>query len=160
MDTKRKLKVGEWLKKFLSNTLTPEDQTSMAYPPPIGKTLGFNLVDLGERAATLEMETDVRKHANPMGTIHGGVLCDLADAAIGTAHAATLEEGESFTSIDLRINFFRPIWDEKIRAIAKAVHFGRTVSYYSCDIFKSDGKLVATVTSSVMTLRGEQSKGR
>ena len=47
-------------------------------------------------------------HANPLGTIHGGVLCDIADAAIGTAHATSLKEDESFTSIDLQINFFRP----------------------------------------------------
>ena len=53
-----------------------------------------------------------------MGTVHGGVMCDLADAAIGTAHASTLQEGESFTSIDLKINFFRPLWKEEI--VAKA----------------------------------------
>jgi acyl-coenzyme A thioesterase PaaI-like protein len=43
-----------------------------------------------------------------MGTTHGGVLCDIADAAIGTAHFTTLKEGESFTTINLEINFFRP----------------------------------------------------
>lgn len=154
------MKIGDWLRKYLNKTLSGEDRTSMVYPPPIAKTLGFDLVEIGDSTATLEMQTDVKVHANPMGTVHGGVLCDLADAAIGTAHSTTLEEGESFTSIDLRINFFRPIWNEKIRAVAKAVHGGKTVSYYSCDVVKSDGKLVATVTSSVMTLRGDQSKGR
>jgi acyl-coenzyme A thioesterase PaaI-like protein len=43
----------------------------------------------------VEIVGDTEKHANPMGTIHGGVLCDIADAAIGTAHATTLETGES-----------------------------------------------------------------
>src|SRR5438034_8267236 len=51
------------------------------YPPPIAKTLGFDLVDCSERSATIEILTDVAKHANPMGTVHGGVLCDVADAA-------------------------------------------------------------------------------
>jgi len=155
-----KLKIGAWLKKYVSKTLTPDDQTTMVYPPPIARTLGFDLVDIGEGFATLAMQTDVKMHANPMGTIHGGVLCDIADAAIGTAHAATLEEGESFTSIDLRINFFRPVWNDKVTATAKSVNIGRTISYYTCDVVRSDGKLVATVTSSVMTLRGDQSKGR
>ncbi|RYZ85453.1 MAG: PaaI family thioesterase [Proteobacteria bacterium] len=132
----------------------------MEYPPAIARTLGFDLVAIGEATATLVMETDPSQHANPMGTIHGGVLCDLADAAIGTAHSTTLEENESFTSIDLRINFFRPIWKEKITATAKVVQLGKTVSYYTCDITKADGKLVATVTSSVMTLQGNKGSGR
>jgi uncharacterized protein (TIGR00369 family) len=55
-------------------------------------------------------------------TMHGDVLCDIADAAIGTAHAASLEEGESFTSIDLQINFFQPVWKERIRAIPQNRH--------------------------------------
>jgi uncharacterized protein (TIGR00369 family) len=67
---------------------------------------------------------------------------------------------ESFTTIDLRINFFRPLWKDEIRATARAVQVGKTISYYTCDITRSDGKLVAVVTSSVMTLRGEQANGR
>lgn len=88
-----KLTIGAWLKKYVKKTLTSEDETAMIYPPPIAKTLGFDLIDLGEDYATLAMQTDVKTHANPMGTIHGGVLCNLADAAIGTVHAATLQEG-------------------------------------------------------------------
>ena len=95
-----------------------------------------------------------------MGTVHGGVLCDIADAAIGTAHATGLGEGESLTSLDLQINFFRPVWSDRLRAIAKPVHLGKTVSRYVCDILNSDGKLVAQVTSTVMTLRGEKASGR
>ena len=63
------------------------------YPPPIA-TLGFDLVDCSERSATIEILTDVAKHANPMGTVHCGVLCDVADAAIETAHAMSLGEGD------------------------------------------------------------------
>src|SRR5260370_31598006 len=136
------------------------ETTTMSYPPPIAQTIGFELIEIGQASATLKMQTDPAIHGNPMGTVHGGVLCDIADAAIGTAHATTLEANESFTSIDLRINFFRPLWKDEIRATAKAVQQGRAVSFYSCDITRSDGKLVAIVTSSVMTLRGEYAKGR
>ena len=102
------------------------------YPPPIAKTLGFDLVDCSERTATIEIVTDVAKHANPMGTLHGGVLCDVADAAIGTAHATGLGEGESFTSLELQINFFRPVWNDRLRAIAKQVHLGERPSAGTC----------------------------
>jgi uncharacterized protein (TIGR00369 family) len=130
------------------------------YPPPIARTLGFDLVASGDRTATIEIATDLAKHANPMNTVHGGVLCDIADAAVGTAHATGLLEGESFTTLDLQINFFRPVRNDRLRAIAKPVHLGKNVSRYVCDIFNADGKLVAQATSTVMTLRGEQASGR
>ena len=124
------------------------------------QTLGFRLVEVSEGSASVEMEAKTELHANPMGTLHGGVLCDIADAAIGTAHFTTLTEGESFTSIDLQINFFRPVWNERLRAVARPVHSGRTISRYVCDITRADGKLVAQVTSTILTLRGEAAQGR
>lgn len=154
------LKIGDWLRKYLDKTLKANETTTMSYPPPIAKTIGFELVDIGEASATVKMNTDPTIHGNPMGTVHGGVLCDLADAAMGIAHATTLAENESFTSIDLRINFFRPLWKDEIRAMARAVQLGKTVSFYSCDITRLDGKLVAVATSSMVTLRGEGAKGR
>jgi uncharacterized protein (TIGR00369 family) len=60
----------------------------------------------GRALVTLAAE---RRHANPMGTLHGGILCDIADAAMGMAFASTLAPGESFTTIELKINFFRPV---------------------------------------------------
>jgi uncharacterized protein (TIGR00369 family) len=136
------------------------EESRFIYPPAIAKTLGFRLIEVERGTATIEIQTDIEKHANPMGTVHGGVLCDIADAAIGTAHATTLDEGESFTSIDLQINFFRPIWNERIRAVAKPVNMGRQISRYVCDILKDDNKLIAQVTSTIMTLRDEKASGR
>src|SRR5947199_10303811 len=92
------------------------------YPPPIAKTLGFDLVDCSERTATIEIVTDVAKHANLMGTVLGGVLCDIADAAIGTSHATRLGGGESFTRLDLQINLLRSLWNDRLRATPKPVH--------------------------------------
>ena len=150
----------EYLQKYLAKTLTADDHSRLHFPSTAAKTLGFDLVAIELGKSTFEMTTDTTKHANPMGTIHGGILADIADAAIGTAHATTLEEGESFTSIDLKINFFRPVWNNKITARATPVNHGKTISYYNCDIVREDGKLVASVSSTVMTLRGDQSKGR
>jgi uncharacterized protein (TIGR00369 family) len=150
----------DYLRKLLSGILTPTDKSPFNFPFPIMKTLGLRLVEVSEGAASMEMEAKTEFHSNPMGTIHGGVLCDIADAAIGTAHCTTLTEGESFASIDLQINFFRPVWNEKLRAVAKPIHRGRTVSRYVCDITRADGKLVAQVTSTIITLRGEAAQGR
>ena len=155
-----KLSNLEYFQLVASNAGTGTEESRFRYPPPIAKTLGFNLVEVGPATATIEILTDTEKHANPMGTTHGGVLCDIADAAIGTAHATTLLEGESFTSIDLQITFFRPVWADRIRAVAKPVNRGKTVSRYVCDILASGGQLVAQVTSTVMTLKGEKAEGR
>ena len=150
----------DYLRNILSGTASPTNKSTFNFPFPIMKTLGLRLVDVGDGTASFEMEAKTELHSNPMGTIHGGVLCDIADAAIGTAHFTTIAEGESFTSIDLQINFFRPIWNERIRADAKPVHRGRRISRYVCDVTRADGKLVAQVMSTIMTLRGEAAQGR
>jgi uncharacterized protein (TIGR00369 family) len=150
----------DYLRKVVSGTVTATDQCPFNFPFPIMQTLGFRLVEVAEGTASMEMETRTDVHSNPMGTIHGGVLCDIADAAIGTAHFTTVADGESFTSIDLQINFFRPVWNERLRAAARPIHRGRTVSRYVCDITRADGKLVAQVTSTILTLRGEAAQGR
>jgi uncharacterized protein (TIGR00369 family) len=155
-----KLSNLEFFRKVAGTGEAPADGLRFIYPPTIAKTLGFRLIEVGPGTATMELMADTEVHANPMGTIHGGVLCDIADAAIGTAHASNLKEDESFTSIDLQINFFRPAWNGRVRAVAKPVNVGRQISHYVCGILRDDDKLVAQVTSTVMTLRGDQASGR
>jgi uncharacterized protein (TIGR00369 family) len=155
-----KLSNLEFFRKVAEIGEAPAAGSRFIYPPAIARTLGFRLMEVGSGTATMELMADTEVHANPMGTIHGGVLCDIADAAIGTAHAVSLKEDESFTSIDLQINFFRPVWSGRIRAIAKPVNVGRQISRYVCDILRDDDKLVAQVSSTVMTLRGDQASGR
>ena len=86
----------DYLIRVLSGTLTATDQSPFNFPFPIMKTLGFRLTEVSEASASMEMETKTEVHSNPMGTIRGGVLCDLADAAIGIAHFTTLAEGETW----------------------------------------------------------------
>jgi acyl-coenzyme A thioesterase PaaI-like protein len=85
----------DYLRRLLSGILTPTDKSPFNFPFPIMKTLGFSLVEVGEGMASFEMKTKTEFHSNPMGSIHGGVLCDIADAAIGTAHFTTLTEGRA-----------------------------------------------------------------
>jgi uncharacterized protein (TIGR00369 family) len=128
--------------------------------PPVGKTIGFRIVEVGPDKAAFEMEADMNRHANPMGTLHGGILCDLSDGAMGMAWASELEEGESFTTLELKINFLKPIWKGRLRAEARVLRRGKTVGLVVCDVRDEKGDLVAHVTSTLMTLRGEQARGR
>jgi len=95
-----------------------------------------------------------------MGTLHGGIICDVADAAMGTAYASTLDEGESFTTLELKINFLRPFWSGRLVATAHTVKTGRTIGLVECDVTDPDDRLVARAMSTCMTLRGESSEGR
>lgn len=95
------------------------------------------------------------QHHNPMGTLHGGVLCDLADAAMGMAFASTLAPDEGFTTISLDINFFRPVWNSRLRAEAQVTNRGKTVGYVECDVTDENGKRVAKASSTCFVLRGE-----
>jgi uncharacterized protein (TIGR00369 family) len=128
-------------------------------PPPIARLIGFSLTSVKPGEAVIEFEA-TEAHANPMGTLHGGVLCDIADAAMGLAYAANLGEGESFTTLELKINFLKPIWKAHLRAIARVIRQGRTVGLVECDVRDEKDSLVARATSTCMTLRGEQGSGR
>jgi uncharacterized protein (TIGR00369 family) len=128
-------------------------------PPPIATLLGFTLTSIAPGQASIEFEASAQ-HANPMGTLHGGVLCDIADAAMGMAYGSMLEEGESFTTLELKINFLKPFWTGKLLAAAHVVKGGRTVGLVECDVLDDHQRLVARATSTCMTLRGEQARGR
>jgi uncharacterized protein (TIGR00369 family) len=128
-------------------------------PPPIARLIGFQLTSVRHGEAVVELEAS-DTHANPMGTLHGGVLCDIADAAMGIAYASTLDDGESFTTLELKINFLRPVWKEKLRAVGKVVKRGRVVGMVECDVTNAEGALVARSSSTCMVLRGEMARGR
>jgi len=126
---------------------------------PVADLIGFDITESagGRSVATLQTGP---QHANPMGTLHGGILCDLTDAAMGVAFASTLEPGQSFTTIELRINFFRPVWTANLTAEAIVIQRGRTTGYVECTVRDGDGKLVAKAASTCMVLAGERATGR
>jgi uncharacterized protein (TIGR00369 family) len=121
--------------------------------------IGFRIAQIEHGKSIAEMDASGR-HANPMGTLHGGVLCDLADAALGTAMSTTLEDDETFTSLDLTIKFFKPIWNAHLRATATVTKRTRSLGFIECDVEDDKGSLVAKVFSSCMVLRGQAAQGR
>ena len=124
-------------------------------PPPVSRLIGFALKSVEPGRAVFEMEADERHH-NPMGTLHGGIYCDLADAAMGYAYAATLAAGESFTTVELKINFLRAVRKASLTAEARVVKAGSTLGYVECDVKDQDGKLVAKAASTCMKLRQDR----
>jgi uncharacterized protein (TIGR00369 family) len=135
-------------------------KAGQAEPPPIARLIGFEPVELERGRAVFELDVDPNRHANPMGTLHGGVLCDLADAAMGVAYGSLLADDETFTTLELKINFLRPVWSGRITATGRVVQGGRTIGLMECDVVDASGRLVARASSTCMTLRGERAAGR
>ena len=124
-------------------------------PPPVSRLIGFVMKSIEPGHAIFEMEADERHH-NPMGTLHGGIYCDLADAAMGFAYASTLAEGETFTTIELKINFLGAVRKATLTAEARVVKAGSTLGYVECEVKDQTGKLVAKAASTCMKLRQER----
>ena len=118
---------------------------------PITKFLGVRPVSLGEGEARIEMTTGDRFH-NAMGTVHGGILCDLADVAMGAALATLTAEGESFTTLELQMSYFLPIKEGRLSAHARVIRRGRATAHLECDLEDGEGRLVARA-SSVCSIR-------
>jgi uncharacterized protein (TIGR00369 family) len=126
---------------------------------PIARLIGFEAKDIADGRATVVL-TAGPQHANPMGTLHGGILCDIADAAMGLAFASTLAPEESFTTVELKINFFRPVWQAQLRAEGMVVRRGGTIGYVECTVTDDKNQLVAKAASTCMVLRGQKAAGR
>lgn len=137
----------------------PLVQKVLASRPAVAELIGFNVEEIGNGRAVGCLQAGPQ-HANPMGTMHGGVLCDLADAAMGMAFASTLAASESFRTTSLSINFFRPVWQARLRAEAHVVSRGKNMGYVECDVADQDGKQVAKASSTCFVIRDEHAKQR
>jgi uncharacterized protein (TIGR00369 family) len=126
---------------------------------PVARLIGFEARDIGDGRATVTLSAGPQ-HANPMGTLHGGILCDIADAAMGMAFASTLAPEESFTTVELKINFFRPVWQAQLRVEGTVVQRGRTIGYVECAITDEENRVIARAACTCMVLRGQKAAGR
>ena len=127
--------------------------------PPVGRLLDMRMVEIDAGRAVFVLDAGPQ-HASPLGTVHGGIICDVADAALGCAHASLLDEGETFATIELKINFLKPVWAGRLTAVGTVVKAGRTIGLTECRVTDEDGSLVAFATATCMTLRGEAAEGR
>ena len=126
---------------------------------PFASLLGFSVksVELGQAIIEIEMK---EHHANPSGTLHGGVFCSIADTAMGVAFATMLEEGETLTTIELKINYLKPLWKGKVQALGRVVKKGRTTGLVECDVLDENKQLLARASSTYMAISGDQAKNR
>ena len=119
--------------------------------PPISELLGFHLVEAEKGRAVFEGTPEFR-HYNPISTVHGGFAATLLDSALGCAVFSTLLKGDTWTTLELKLNFVRPMTKDTgvVRAEGRLIHRGRTVATSEGDLKDSAGKLYAHATTTCM----------
>jgi uncharacterized protein (TIGR00369 family) len=119
--------------------------------PPMTQTLGFTLTEADTGRAVFTGEPQSR-HYNPIGSVHGGFAMTLLDSALGCAIHTTLGKGETYTTLEIKVNLVRPLTKEtgQVRAEGRVIHRGRTVATSEGDIRDSGGKLYAHATTTCM----------
>jgi uncharacterized protein (TIGR00369 family) len=122
-------------------------------PPPIGVLMGFRPAEIGKGRVVFECAPDESVY-NPIGVVHGGLVCTLADTVAACAVHSTLDAGVAYTSIDLNVSYTRPVTRDSgtLRAIGTVVKPGRRVAFSSAEILDGRGKVVATATSSCLIM--------
>ncbi len=122
-------------------------------PPPMATVFGFRIAELEPGSIVFECEPDGSSY-NPLGVVHGGLVCTLADTVCGCAVHTMLPAGTSYTSIDLTVSYLRAVTLESgtLRATGVARKVGRRVAFSEASIVDGLGREVATATSSLLVI--------
>ena len=122
---------------------------------PYAQLLDTRLTKIGDGKATVQMEAKSPAHSNPIGKLHGGALTSLADYAMGMAYISVLPDDEVFGTVELKVNFLRPIENATLIAEAEVVKNGKTIGLVECTVRTSEGALVSRAYSTCMRMKAE-----
>ncbi len=120
---------------------------------PISQTLTFWLTEVGDGFAVFEGETGPHL-INPMGIVHGGWALLLIDSVTACAAHSLLKPGQTYTTVETKGNFSRPIRSDtgRVRAEGRVIAAGRSVISSEAKVLGPDGKVLAHGTSTLLVL--------
>ncbi len=120
--------------------------------------IGINMIGFVDDHYVIELEV-APKHLNPVGIVHGGVLCTMLDTAMAKAFFETLpKEKQLGAAIELKINFLRPTVTGKLTAFGKLVNPTKRTAFVEGYVLNQQGKLVAKASATMIlsaTVTGE-----
>lgn len=122
-------------------------------PPPIAQLMNMRLREVDHGLAVFECEPDESVY-NPIGVVHGGLVCTLADSAAGCAVHTTLAPGVAYTSVDITVNYLRPVTlnSGTLTVTGKVVRSGRRMALAAVEVHDSANRLVATASSNCLIM--------
>jgi uncharacterized protein (TIGR00369 family) len=123
-------------------------------PPPIVNLVGARLVSVGDGEALFRCTPDESAY-NPIGVVHGGLLCTLLDTAAGCAVHTLLPAGVGFSSIEIKVSFLRVLraGGGEVEVHGQALRVGRQVAFAEAHARDGTGELVGHATTSIALLR-------
>ncbi|WP_405164553.1 PaaI family thioesterase [Nocardia sp. NBC_01499] len=122
-------------------------------PVPIAALTGTQVVHAETGVAELVCTPDESMY-NPIGLVHGGLVCTLLDAVIGSAVHTTLPAGVGYTSVEIKVNYLRPVRADtgELRARGWVTKPGQRIAFGEGEIRDTDGKVLATASSSCLIM--------
>lgn len=120
-------------------------------PPPICATLDFMLISVAHGEAVFQGQP-MRRHYNPLGTVHGGWYATLLDSALGCAVHTTMPVGRAYTTLEFKVNMVRALTEQVplVRAIGRVLHSGRQVATAEASLLGHDGRLYAHASTTCL----------
>jgi uncharacterized protein (TIGR00369 family) len=120
-------------------------------PPPIGQLIGMRLVEVSEGSATFVCDPN-ESHYNPIGTVHGGLVCTLLDSALGCAVHSTLPQGQGYTSLEIKVNYLRPVRSDsgELTCVGTVTKPGSRVAFAEGIVTDRAGKVIATASGTLL----------
>ncbi len=122
--------------------------------PPMARLMDIRIVEVSNGRAVFA-GTPTEYHYNPIGVVHGGFGATILDSAMGCAVHSTLKAGDRYTTLELKINFLRPLSSSTgaVRGVATVVHAGRTTALAEGRLEDASGQIYAFATSTCLIRR-------
>ena len=121
-------------------------------PAPIAETLGFTLTRVGDGEVWFGGTPDESVY-NPIGAVHGGLVCTLLDSVCGCAVHSTLPAGTGYTSVEIKVNYLRSVKaGDELTAHGWVTKPGRRVAFAEGDVRDGQDRLVATASSTLLIM--------
>jgi uncharacterized protein (TIGR00369 family) len=141
----RSLSGVEFLKKVASGELPP---------PPMAQLMNIRLSEVAVGRVVFE-GTPEEYHYNPLGVVHGGMAATLLDSALGCCVNSCLDAGDLYTTLELKVNYLRPILLDTgtVRAVATVVHIGRTTALVEGKVLDAADRIYAYASSTCLIRR-------
>lgn len=120
-------------------------------PPPIVNLMRMQAVSAEVGRVVFTCEPD-ESHYNPIGTVHGGLVCTLLDSVLGCAVQTTLPKGQGYTSLEIKVSYLRPVLATtgQLTAVGIATKPGSRAAFADATVHDSSGKLIATASSTLL----------
>jgi uncharacterized protein (TIGR00369 family) len=113
--------------------------------------IGARVAEVDEGRVVVELDAD-DKHRHEGGVVQGGIITQIADAAMGMSLLTLQPEDQANTTIELKINFIRPVVEGRLRAVGRVVELKRTLGFTEADVLDQDGKLIAHASSTCLAI--------